>query len=99
MIYRAGDQNGTRPETPTELPPTPPPAPPDSNVRTLPAADVIVTPRLIQGVKPTYPDVARAARLEGNVVLEVTVGADGTVANVRVLKSPTLYWMTRPEKR
>ena len=81
-------QGDKRPESTTDPALKPPPAPPDSNVRTLPAADVIVTPRLIQGVKPTYPDVARAARLEGNVVLEVTVGADGTVANVRVLKSP-----------
>ena len=85
---RPGDQDDKRPESPTEPPLKPPSAPPDSNVRTPPAADVIVFPRLIQRVTPTYPDVARTARLEGDVVLEVTVEADGTVANVMVLKSP-----------
>lgn len=53
-----------------------------------PVTDVIVPPRRIQTVAPVYPGVARAAQLEGSVVLEVTVDADGTVENVVVVKSP-----------
>jgi eukaryotic-like serine/threonine-protein kinase len=60
--------------------PVPPVDPP-------PAADVIVLPSCIP-VAPDYPGVARAAQLQGIVVLDVTVGADGTVRNVVVVKSP-----------
>jgi TonB family protein len=52
------------------------------------AANVVMPPRRIQTVAPVYPGVARAAQLEGSVVLEVTVGSDGTVGNVLVVKSP-----------
>ena len=51
------------------------------------AADVVVFPSCMR-VEPDYPAVARAAQLQGIVVLDVTVGADGTVRNVVVLKSP-----------
>jgi serine/threonine-protein kinase len=72
---------GAPDERPTPVPiPAPPVVPP--------TADVIVRPRPIQKVAPVYPGVARAAQLEGNVVLEVTVGIDGTVNNVVVVKSP-----------
>lgn len=64
---------------PEPVVPPPPPSPP---------ADVIVAPRRIQTVAPVYPGVARRAQLEGSVVLEVTVGADGTVDYVVVVKSP-----------
>jgi protein TonB len=38
-------------------------------------------------VNPEYPDLARAAQLEGDVLLEATIASTGTVGNVRVLRS------------
>jgi TonB family protein len=44
-------------------------------------------PQKTKDVRPVYPDIARAARVQGVVVLEVTVGIDGTVVDVKVLRS------------
>jgi protein TonB len=42
-------------------------------------------------VKPEYPEVARKARAEGKVILEIVVGRTGDVEGVRVLKSSPLF--------
>jgi protein TonB len=44
-------------------------------------------PALITRVEPVYPGVAVSARIQGVVVLEATVGRDGRVEDVRVLRS------------
>jgi TonB family protein len=41
----------------------------------------------IRDVAPVYPDQARKANISGNVILEITVGVDGSVTNPRVLRS------------
>jgi protein TonB len=51
-----------------------------------PAADVVVAAVLIRKADPPYPDAARAAQLEGDVLLEYTVGVDGHVREVRILR-------------
>lgn len=40
-------------------------------------------------VNPSYPEEARAGKIMGTVVLDLTVGTDGKVAAVRVLDSPS----------
>ena len=50
----------------------------------------IKEPVLIKAVDPAYPEVARQARLEGIVVLEFTIGVDGRVSDVKVIKSKPL---------
>jgi protein TonB len=49
-------------------------------------------PVAIETVAPAYPDLARRAHVEGVVVLEAIIGADGAVRDVRVLRgvSPLL---------
>ena len=47
----------------------------------------IKPPTKILDVKPVYPDVAQKARVQGVVICEVLVRPDGTVADVRVLRS------------
>jgi len=40
---------------------------------------------LIHQVKPTYPPLARQARIQGTVVLQAVIGKDGTIQNLRVV--------------
>jgi protein TonB len=47
-------------------------------------------PQVIDDVKPTYPRLALAARLEGVVILEALIGRDGTVRDVKVLRGMSM---------
>jgi TonB family protein len=44
-------------------------------------------PKLIYSVKPKYTEEARANKIQGTVVLSATVGPDGSLSNIRVIKS------------
>jgi TonB family protein len=58
-------------------------APPQAPV----VADVVTPPIRTRMVSPDYPSVARAAELEGDVVLRAIVGPDGRVRDVEVLQA------------
>ena len=47
-------------------------------------------PRKIHDVAPTYPTIARTANVEGMVIIEAVIAADGTVRDARVLRSVPL---------
>ena len=47
----------------------------------------IKTPTKVKDVKPQYPPIAQSARVQGVVIIEATIGADGCVQNARVLRS------------
>jgi protein TonB len=68
-------------------PPPPPPAPRPTAVR---VSSGITAPTKIQDVAPVYPAIAQAARVEGLVIIEATIGVDGQVVNARVLRSVPL---------
>ena len=40
--------------------------------------------------QPVYPPIAQAARVQGIVIIEATIGADGRVVNARILRSVPL---------
>jgi protein TonB len=40
---------------------------------------------LIRKVQPTYPPLARAARIQGTVVLQAVISKQGGIENLRVL--------------
>src|SRR5262249_30560501 len=73
------------------MPPPPPPQPQD------PPVEKPATPKMIiksEGVircnaivreKPDYPAIAKAAHVEGEVQVEITIGEDGGVVNARVV--------------
>jgi len=50
----------------------------------------VTYPVLIESTKvqPKYPELARKAKVTGNVILEAVVAKDGTVGDVKVLRSP-----------
>ena len=47
----------------------------------------IKQPRKVRHVAPVYPDDAKAAHVAGVVILEITIGKDGSVSNARILRS------------
>ena len=50
-------------------------------------AGAVSAPARLKEVKPEYPTAALYARAQGDVVLEVTIGADGAVTKTRVVQS------------
>jgi protein TonB len=68
-------------------PPPPPPPPPPAPIQAVRIGGNIQAPALVKRVEPRYPDLAVAAKITGLVILEATVGPDGSVESVRVLRS------------
>ena len=68
-------------------PPPPPPPAPRAPVRT---GGQIQAPALVKRVPPVYPPLAVRAKVQGVVILEATVGRDGRVEDVEVLRSVPL---------
>jgi protein TonB len=71
-------------------------APPPPAIAEPPAAPLrvggdIKEPKRLEGPSPTYPVVARAARMEGTVLLEAVIGKDGLVKDVRILRSAAMF--------
>jgi protein TonB len=72
---------------PVPFPPplsSPLPAPPTVPVR---VGGDIRPPAKIIDVKPAYPPIAQAARLEGVVIIEATIGPTGSVVDAKLLRS------------
>jgi TonB family protein len=46
-----------------------------------------IPPRLIESIKPDYPEIARRAGVEGRVTLHIVVGIDGSVEEVTVVRA------------
>lgn len=65
----------------------PPPARPAAPLR---VGGDIQPPRKLRHVAPVYPELARAARREGIVILEAVIDEDGHVRSLRVLRSVPL---------
>jgi periplasmic protein TonB len=69
--------------------PGPPPSVPEPPKPPAPvrAGGDIRPPTKIKEVAPVYPEIARAARVQGTVILEAVIGEDGRIRDVRVLRS------------
>jgi protein TonB len=64
--------------------PPPPPPPPSAPVR---VGGNIRPPTKTKDVRPVYPPIAQSARVQGVVIIEATIGADGRVKDAKVLRS------------
>ena len=72
--------------------PPPPPPPPQVAVPTVPIriGGVVKEPQVIKMVPPVYPPLAARARVNGLVVLEATLTAQGSVEQIRVISGHPL---------
>jgi len=50
----------------------------------------VSVPELRQAVDPTYPLLGQHARVQGSVVLQAVIGADGSIENLQVLSGPAI---------
>ena len=55
-----------------------------------PGAPISNTGNILKKVPPVYPPVARAARVQGTVLLHAIIGRDGHVENLDVVSGPPL---------
>ena len=67
-------------------PPAPAAAPVQDPAPLRPGGDV-KRPLKVRDAAPAYPTLARAAHVEGIVIIEATIGPDGKVQDARVLRS------------
>ena len=44
----------------------------------------------LSGSDPTYPAIAKAARIQGTVVLQATISKTGSIENLRVISGPPM---------
>jgi protein TonB len=45
---------------------------------------------LLQKTIPQYPAIAKAARIQGTVVLQATISKSGTIQNLKVISGPPM---------
>ena len=68
-------------------PPAPPPPAPDPPRAPMPVGGDIKPPTKIDDAAPIYPAIARAAGVQGMVIISATIGPDGRVHDARVIRS------------
>jgi periplasmic protein TonB len=64
-----------------------PDAPPPPPVKAVRVGGDIHEPRRVRNVAPVYPDVAMKAHVEGIVIIEATIDAEGRVVDATILRS------------
>ena len=69
------------------IPDVPAPPPPPAQKGPVRIGGQIQAPALVKRVEPSYPPIAVSAHIEGVVILEAVVDRDGSVAEVKVLRS------------
>jgi periplasmic protein TonB len=107
-VSRTIENLSTFPKQPTAtpartIPERPAPAVPSKPIK---VHEGVQAARLINGPRPLYPALARAARIQGTVHLAAIIGADGRIVDLRALDGHPLlvgaaldavkHWIYRP---
>jgi protein TonB len=50
----------------------------------------VMAGNLLEKVTPQYPAIAKAARIQGTVVLQATISKNGSIQNLRVISGPPM---------
>lgn len=94
-IVRAGN-NAVRVELPNSDPSTRPDGAPPQASTTVPPVGAQVRMSadtshvLVHPVQPSYPMLARQMKVQGAVVLQALIGADGSIQDLKVLSGPAI---------
>ncbi len=73
---------------PSAAPPPPPPPPvekPKPTPQSIRVGGNVAAASLIRQVKPTYPPLAKQARIQGTVRFNAVIAKDGTIQNLSVV--------------
>jgi len=84
LLFGVGARAQDKP--PADAPTTSKPAPKDAPVRA--GVGGVSVPTCVSCPSPEYSSEARAAKLQGTVVLQATITVDGRAINISVVKSP-----------
>jgi protein TonB len=68
--------------------PPPPPAP--AHLAPVRIGGNVEQSKLLQQVQPVYPPIARAAHIQGTVVLHAIIGKDGTIQQLQYVSGPAM---------
>ena len=68
----------------------PPPPPPPKKKDPVRVGGSIQSSKLIRRVEPVYPDLAKRARVQGVVLLQVTVDETGNVTDLKIIRGHPL---------
>lgn len=88
-----GTGNGTDSGNIVAAPPPSPPQstePPKPKVEQVKLGGHVIAANLIKQVKPTYPTLARQARIQGTVRFAAIIGKDGMIQNLQLVSGPPL---------
>jgi protein TonB len=70
--------------------PPPPPPPKKEAPKSIRVGGNVQQANLLRQVRPTYPPLAKAARVQGTVKFEAVIAKDGTIQNLHVISGPPL---------
>jgi len=65
--------------------------PAGGSVPAMVAQSDLVNAKAIRAVPAVYPDIAKTRRLSGTVIVQVTVGKDGKVSNMKFVSGPMIF--------
>src|SRR5215813_236639 len=65
--------------------------PAGGSVPAMVAQSDLVNAKAIRAVPAIYPDIAKTRRLSGTVIVQVTVGKDGKVSNLKFVSGPMIF--------
>jgi protein TonB len=84
-------QSGLPTAPPPVVPkPAPPVVKPPAPAGPIQVSSGVQAAKLISGPKPAYPQLARAARVQGTVRIQAIIAADGTIGNLKTMSGPPL---------
>ena len=72
---------------PNAMPPPPPPPKKKDPIR---VGGNVQSSKLLHRVEPKYPELAKRARIQGIVLLQVTVGETGDVVDIKIIRGHPL---------
>lgn len=83
----AGAESGLWDIVGTAIPPAVKPAPPKGPLH---VSSGVATGQLLIPIQPVYPAIARAARIQGTVVVQAIISKEGAIENLRVISGPPM---------